>query len=264
MVNKPATTPEAQDDLAEIKRKLAWRMGAAGLMIVGLLGGLALFDHYSAPAVTEPGEPQFTEPVPVPKKMVTQPVLPAAPLIEAPKEESKAAEPEASAPPVDSSARLAEPPPRPEVPAQPALPRASQPAARATGSAAAPVVSGPSDASNAPKASEPKPAPTAAQASRPSAPNEPATPAQPTPAAPVQVAQSRLFSGFALQAGVFTDPRRAEELHAKLMLEGIPSSIESRVEVGPFKTRAEAEAARAKMKSLGFDTVLLLPKRSKR
>ena len=45
MVNKPATTPEAQDDLAEIKRNLAWRMGAAGLMIGGLLGGLALFDH---------------------------------------------------------------------------------------------------------------------------------------------------------------------------------------------------------------------------
>ena len=262
MVNKPAAKPETQDDLVEIKRKLAWRMGAAGLMIVGLLGGLALFDHYSAPTATEPSEPQFTEPVPVPKKMVTQPVIPAAPLIEAPKEESKAAEPEASAPPVDSSARLAEPPPRPEVPAQPALPRASQPAARATSSAAAPVAASPSDASNAPKASESKPA---AQASRPSVMNEPATPPQPMPAAPpVQVAQSRLFSGFALQAGVFTDPRRAEELHAKLMLEGIPSSIESRVEVGPFKTRAEAEAARAKMKSLGFDTVLLLPKRSKR
>jgi len=48
------------------------------------------------------------------------------------------------------------------------------------------------------------------------------------------------------------------------MLEGIPSSIESRVEVGPFKTRAEAEAARVKMKALGIDTVLLLPKGAKR
>jgi DedD protein len=74
----------------------------------------------------------------------------------------------------------------------------------------------------------------------------------------------RLFYGYALQAGVFSDPRRAEELHAKLTLEGIPSTIEARVEVGPFKTREEAEAARAKMKALGIDAVLLLPKGGKR
>jgi DedD protein len=259
MVNKPAAKTEAQDDLTDIKRKLAWRMGAAGLMIIGLLGGLALFDHYSAPTVTEPSEPQFTEPVPVPKKMVTQPVTPAEPPAEASKDEGKPAEPEASAPPIDSSARLAEPPPRPEVPAQPALPRASQPATRAPSSAVAPAVA------NAAKVGESKPAAVATPAIRPATPAESAIQPQPTSATPPgQAALSRLFKGFALQAGVFTDPRRAEELHAKLMLEGIPSSIESRVEVGPFKTRAEAEAARAKMKSLGIDTVLLLPKGSKR
>jgi DedD protein len=75
---------------------------------------------------------------------------------------------------------------------------------------------------------------------------------------------SKLLSGFAVQAGVFSDPRRAEELQAKLLQEGIPSSIEARVEVGPFKTRAEAQAAREKMKALGIDTVLLLPKGTKR
>ena len=58
--------------------------------------------------------------------------------------------------------------------------------------------------------------------------------------------------------------RRAEELHAKLTLEGIPSTIEARVEVGPFKTRQEAEAARAKLKALGIDAVLLPPKGGKR
>lgn len=259
MVNKPAAKTEAQDDLNDIKRKLAWRMGAAGLMIVGLLGGLALFDHYSAPTITEPSEPQFTEPVPVPKKMVTQPVTPVEPPAEVLKDESKPAEPEASAPPVDSAATLAEPPPRPEVTAQPVLPRASQPAPRAPSSAVVPL------AANAMKASEPKPAVVAAPANRPGAPVESALPTPPAPATPpAQAPLSRLFKGFALQAGVFTDPRRAEDLHAKLMLEGIPSSIESRVEVGPFKTRAEAEAARAKMKSLGIDTVLLLPKGSKR
>jgi len=256
MATSPTDNKEEQGDLSDIKRKLAWRMGVAGLMIVGLLGGLALFDHYSSPTVAEPSEPQFTEPVPVPKKMVTQPVTPAEPTAEAPKDETKVTEPESSAAPVGKSVPLAEPPPRPEVSAQPALPHASQPAARAATPVAVPTPASPA------KTTEPKAAIVAAPASRASAPAEPLAQAQ--PAQPVQPSLSRLFSGFALQAGVFTDPRRAEELHARLMLEGIPSSIESRVEVGPFKTRAEAEAARAKMKALGIDTVLLLPKGAKR
>ena len=243
---------EEQGDLSDIKRKLAWRMGVAGLMIIGLLGGLALFDHYSAPSVVESSEPQFTEPVPVPKKVVTQPVTPAEPTTEAPKDETKPVVPESSAAPVDKSVRLVEPPPRPEVSAQPALPRASQPAARATQPSVSPTPVEPA------KAVEPKAAAVVSSPlTRATTPSEPATP-------PPQPALSRLLSGFALQAGVFSDPRRAEELHAKLTLEGIPSSIEARVEVGPFKTRAEAEAARAKMKALGIDTVLLLPKGTKR
>lgn len=62
-----------------------------------------------------------------------------------------------------------------------------------------------------------------------------------------------------MQAGVFSDPRRAEELHARLTLEGIPATIESRVQVGPFKNREEAEAARSRLKSLGVDAVMLMP-----
>jgi cell division protein FtsN len=73
-----------------------------------------------------------------------------------------------------------------------------------------------------------------------------------------------LFSGYALQAGIFSDLRRAEELHAKLTLNGIPSTFEARVNVGPFKRREEAIAAREKMKALGIDSVLLLPKGVKR
>ena len=70
----------------------------------------------------------------------------------------------------------------------------------------------------------------------------------------------RLSSGYALQVGVFSDPRRAEELHARLTQEGIPAFIEARVEVGPFKSKEEADAARAKLHVLGVDSVLLSPK----
>ncbi len=48
------------------------------------------------------------------------------------------------------------------------------------------------------------------------------------------------------------------------MQEGVPVTIESRVQVGAFKTKAEAEAARSKLTALGVDTVLLPPKGAKR
>jgi len=237
---------EEQGDLSDIKRKLAWRMGIAGLMIVGLLGGLALFDRLSAPSAPEPAEPQFTEAVPVAKKVVTQAVTPAEPSTEAAKVEANPSLPESSAAPV-------EPPPPPVVSAQPALPRASQPAVRTI----------------SPSTSSKPPVPAlAAKNAEPSSElaSTPTTPPNPPAAteSPPKPLLSKLLSGFAVQAGVFSDPRRAEELQAKLLQEGIPSSIEARVEVGPFKTRAEAQAAREKMKALGIDTVLLLPKGTKR
>ena len=70
--------------------------------------------------------------------------------------------------------------------------------------------------------------------------------------------------GFAVQAGVFADAQRAEELRAMLTLNGIPSTLEARVQVGPFKTREEAEAARQKLKALGIEGLLLPPRGSKR
>lgn len=239
-----------QAEQSEIKRKLIFRVGFAGLMIVLLLGTLAVFDHMNAPEEIQPAEPRFTEPVPVAKKEITQPVTPAEPDPEpasAPEGEAapagdKVAAPEDSAAPVDKTVLPSGPPPRPEVAAQPQLPRAARirPAAEPT-----PVARD--------EASEPAP-----PAARPA----PAVRAAPPPTAPPPAAVPgvRLFSGYALQAGVFSDTRRAEELRAQLTLNGIPSTIESRVHVGPFKTREEAETARAKMKALGIDALLLPPK----
>jgi cell division protein FtsN len=235
MAISPSDNKEVQGDVSGIKRKLAWRMGIAGLTIVGLLGGLALFDLFNdTQNEPVPGVAQFTEPVPVQKKMPTQPLTSAEPGSETPKDEKKAAEPESTAAPLDKSAPPLEPPPRPEVAAQPVLPRASQPAPHAQA-----------------RSGESRPAPMTAAPSR----AEPPVAMGQTPPAP-----PRLFTGYALQAGVFADPRRAEELHARLTLEGIPSTIEARVQVGPFKSREEAEASRVKLKALGIDAVMLIPK----
>ena len=238
---------EDRGELTEIKRKLAWRMAFAVLMIVALLGGLALFDYLTGQVDTDNSAPQFTEPVPVSKKTITQALTSAESPPGPVKDSSKESVPESTAAPVDKSMPLLdEPPPRPEVAAQPALPRASQRTARPLGQAVSAA---------SPRSADGKPAP---------APVSPVRTEQAQTAAAPQPALPRLFSGYAVQAGVFADPRRAEELHAKLTLEGIPSTIEARVQVGPFKTRAEAEAARVKMKALGIDAVMLLPKGVKR
>ena len=96
------------------------------------------------------------------------------------------------------------------------------------------------------------------------APVEPAKPSArlvETRPAPVITPQApRLFSGFVLQAGVFSSMQRAEELHARLALSGVPSSVETRVQVGPFRTRQEAEQAQQKLREQGIETVLVAPK----
>lgn len=241
----------APDDVAEIKHKLAKRMVFAGTMIVALLGGLALFDYYSAQPETEvAAPPQFTEPVPVAKKMVTQPVTPAEPV--APPVVTPA-EPEVTSAPVDKNAPRVDTPPPPEVAARPSLPRTPGAPARAASPSSAAAPSTPAKVAEA----------SAPVAATPNASARTETIA-PAAAAPVSPAPPRLFSGYALQAGVFSDPRRAEELQARLMHEGIPATIEARVQVGPFKTKTEAEAARSKLTALGIETVLLPPKSAKR
>ncbi len=249
MATSQTSTREEHSELSDIKRKLAWRMGFAGLMIMALLGGLAMFDYLSAQRDTEPSAPQFNEPVPVSKKTVTQPVTPAEPIPDVAKEEKKESEPESSAAPVDKSAPVVDIPPRPEVAAQPVLPHAFRSGGKPASSSQPAVGSA--------KPAESKATPVSSPSTR-SEPHVAAIQPQAQPSPP------RLFSGYALQAGVFSDPRRAEELHAKLTLEGIPSTIEARVQVGPFKSKQEAEAAREKMKSLGIDTVMLPPKGVKR
>ena len=59
---------------------------------------------------------------------------------------------------------------------------------------------------------------------------------------------------FALRLHAFSDVATAEDLRGKLDALQIPStlSVEAKVQVGPFKSREEAEAARAKLKELGI------------
>ena len=94
---------------------------------------------------------------------------------------------------------------------------------------------------------------------KPSAPIAELARARPPAPASLPLTQPHGQSGlFLLQMGVFNNTANAEELRAKLELNGIPSQIESRVQVGPFKSRLEAEQARDKLKHLGMETGLVV------
>ena len=62
--------------------------------------------------------------------------------------------------------------------------------------------------------------------------------------------------------GTFAPPASAEALRARLEAQGIPTVLETRLRVGPFATREEAQAAHARLKELGFAPgAVLSPKR---
>lgn len=72
-------------------------------------------------------------------------------------------------------------------------------------------------------------------------------------APPVQLPAARPPDGrFSLQLGVFGNPANAEDLRRKLEQGGTPATLETRVQVGPFATRAEADAARTRLQRLGI------------
>lgn len=243
-----AEQPEVADEeegTGDLRGKLLARLAVAGVLVALLLGVLAFFDYLANPP-DETDVQVFTRPVPVaPKKEVTQPVTPAENLPEPPAPEKT------------------EPPPPPLVEAQPPVVVEAKPELAPE---KRPVV--PSTvAITKPTAPAPQPTAVPEATTAPSnvlAPQRPVAPARPVDQKPAAVVMppsvQRLFSGFLLQAGVFSSIQRAEELHARLTLSGVPSTLETRVQVGPFRTKREAEAAQAKLRELGVETILVPPK----
>ena len=291
-----ATAPEtAPDPSAEIRSKLLSRLAVAGGLVATLLAILAFFDYLATPP-DDADVRVYSRPVPVaPKKEISQPVTPATNLPEPPAPATPEVKPAEPTSPANAEAPGTPPPPAP--PAVSATPDETRPAKEVpragrhksasnnvVDSEAAPeprpavrtltprpytVPSVPSSvpAVAAPRAKLPETPtdvtyPPSVTSSEPRQPSARVVQVQPAP--PVMPpALQRLFSGFLLQAGVFTNPQRAEELHAKLTLSGVPSTLETRVQVGPFRTRQEAEAAQEKLRELGIGTVLVPPKGSK-
>lgn len=225
-----------------LKRRLIRRIAVAGVLIVILLGGLAVFDALNEQPVAEK----------------TAALTPKEP--EPPTEEPKAEEkPEASAEEKTAEKEAEDKEAIAEAAAEPE--RTTMPATTLPKGKAAKPLTPPAHARPATvKPSEPvtgdqRPDPARALAGRKPAEG---TVARHAPASRPLSQGGDAHRAFVLQLGVFNNVANAEELRAKLEQNGIPSQIEARVQLGPFQTRQEAEAMRDKLRALGMETGLLL------
>ena len=230
----------APDDDQALKKRLLQRVAVAAAVVLGLLGGLVLFDSLTTGPEKEPAqvakapEPE-AKPIAESKPQEAVPEKPAEPAAEKPMEQATeqavtaapepVAEPERTEAPKGTMppARVERPLTVPATPRQAAI-RPGEPAAMAKQEPAKEIA-------RAPVASTQRPEP----ASHPVA----------------RVVESA--RQFLLQMGVFTNLANAEELRAKLEMAGVPAHVEARVHVGPFATRQEAEQAREKLKALGME-----------
>lgn len=227
-VSGSSTAVPAEDD-DTLRKRLLSRIAVAGVVILGLLGGLAVFDTLNKPQA--PALPKMAA-APIDQPVVNEPEKSVEAAKEGPSE-TVAAEPERTEIVMES--------PRSAKPLTlPATPRTAS--IKPPLSVVAPVR--PDVRHEIAHAAPERTAPTS-------------TPAQSTASHPlVQVVEGA--RRFLVQVGVFSNHVNAEELVTKLQAAGIPAQIESRVQVGPFASRAEADTARAKLKTLGIDDGLLV------
>ncbi len=221
-MNEPdtATQLDALDEDA-LRRRLINRIALAGVAIVVLLGGLAVIDAmYVAPPMT------------LPKTATLGAVTELTKPVDGMNLSSVAAATETA-----ESVPAAPEPPTPE--AVPSIKRIAEPEESASPST--------------PITKQASPIPI-----KPAATKQAATAAASAPIQRPVTQGTAPASRFVLQMGVFNSLDNAQELLAKLQKNGVPAQIEARVQVGPFKTRAEADATRSKLKALGLDAGLLM------
>ncbi|RQO83058.1 SPOR domain-containing protein [Acidovorax sp. FJL06] len=161
------------------------------------------------------------------------------------------------------------PPPPVAAPAEPspaARPASTAPAkATAPGKAATPAASGRASAPTASAASAP--APRREAASRASASTKPKAPASATAAAGADAPLPTVgaAAGYYINVGLFAEEANARKTQARLLNEGLPAFRQAldgakgrriRVRVGPYDTRAQADAAAESIRAMALEAVV--------
>jgi len=225
--------PVLGQDEQQLKRRAMRRLAIALTLIAGAIAALALLDRYNAA-----------------QKKPEIPAMPPA---------SQALPPPGERPPVAQSPPLAPPqaPPTVHPPPPPVVSNESEvplEAPRAAPKASKPAQE-PSTAEHKPEAA---PAPLQPQVKSPKSAEAPAPVEGVAPKAAPPV-ESTAAKGYLVQVGVFTTPEHASRLQAKLAEKNIPSFVETRVVVGPFQDRAEADAVNKQLKEMGLQGIVVAP-----
>lgn len=219
------------------------RAGVAGGLILALLVALAWYER----SQTMPELPQLAEaPPPLPK--LEEPPRGAPPMPTAEQVEAAAAG-DASGPGPDGAV--------PELTAAPVVvaPDARQDETPPAASGAPRLVLGAeASAMKGKPPAPPEPDAAAVVAKADVAAPKVAAPAPTPPRTDVEA----IKDGYMVQLGVFSAPGNAQALVDRVDALGIPAHIESRVVVGPFKNRSEADAARRKLSASGLGKGLVV------
>jgi len=220
---------EAEPENNEIKQRAVRRLLVAVVLVLVAVGILTYLSYYKPAKVVTKPTPETLPPPPPPIVTGPQPVqaaptgepLPELPPLPAPTETPPPVEPATTPPPPPSVTNKPLPPPGP-----------------------------------GPKKT-PAPAATQTQPQKPLVPaqNIPAPSATPAEAAaPKPVAAP---TGYVVQFGVFSNTKNALQLVEKLKQAGIDAQTETRVQLPAFKTKAEAEAALARMREKGITATIV-------
>ncbi|WP_297577187.1 SPOR domain-containing protein [uncultured Deefgea sp.] len=230
-----------QKEQQQLKTQLLWRLGIAAALIGIVLSAIAWFDQERKNAVPE---------VKIASDVGTAKIL--TPLTVASEIESTAPSPSISSEVASMPTLAPSPSPSPspshnQTPIQAISNPAPKPSATAQRTVVAEQTRSEPKSDSLPIPIMNVPTPNVAT---PTATRQPVKPSNNYPAA------STGQQGYSVQAGVFLHANNAEKLLVQLQTAGIPAYLETRVQIGPFKSKSQADIAVKKLRQLGIEPVL--------
>ncbi len=242
-------SPPVLDDPNHSARRAKTRIAVAIVLLAVAIGGLTLLSRQQQPVEKDEA------PVAQKQESISSGENPTPHQEPAPAQISSAAQEPPLAPPplIEPAAPNAPvtPPPPPQVSNAKPIDNTPPVAAPKLAGKASPVPSEPVTPIEKPIEKAP-PSMTATKPGEAAKPKSSLAPAPATPSKPGSLPKS-----FDVQVGVFTDMDNAKQLQAKLAEHGIPSHTETKLQVGPFNSKTEADAAREKLKNLGIGSVVI-------
>ncbi|QKJ65355.1 SPOR domain-containing protein [Deefgea piscis] len=229
-----------QKEQQQLKTQLLWRLGIAAALIGIVLAAIAWFDQERKNAVPE---------VKIASDVETAKIL--TPLVAASEIESATPNPNISS--EVASAPTLSPSPSPSPSPSSSLSHNQTPIQAISNPAPKPSTTTPRAVVAEQTRSAPKPDPLPIplmNAPTPMAARQPVKPSNNYPAATTGQ------QGYSVQAGVFLHANNAEKLLVQLQTAGIPAYLETRVQIGPFKSKSQADIAVKKLRQLGIEPVL--------